>query len=130
MIFDTKLESLHPVLECVRKSVMEQGICEKELRKIEVAVEEAFINIISYAGSDKLEVNCSVSGGVFEIEMVDWGVAFNPLEKEIAIDASKPVEERAVGGLGIHLIQEIMDEVSYLRDGEMNRLQLRKSLAN
>ena len=60
--------------------------------------------------------------------MSDTGFPFNPLEqKESDLDVS--LEERQIGGLGIHLIKEIMDEVRYAHEEGRNVLRMQKKLA-
>ncbi|MDR3095034.1 MAG: ATP-binding protein [Bacteroidales bacterium] len=57
----------------------------------------------------------------------DTGIAFDPTATPPA-DTSLPLEQRPTGGLGIHLVRQIMDEVNYCRTGETNQLQLKKKL--
>jgi sigma-B regulation protein RsbU (phosphoserine phosphatase) len=57
----------------------------------------------------------------------DWGTPFDPTaEKEV--DTTLSAEERPIGGLGIHLVRQIMDSINYERIGGMNVLTLRKKL--
>ena len=94
-----------------------------------LSLEELVTNIISYAWEDSLEHSISISakcdGGVMEIEVEDDGRPFNPLDYAPP-DLSSPIEERHIGGLGIHLIQTYMDEIAYKREGERNRLVMKK----
>ncbi len=94
-----------------------------------LSLDELVTNIISYAWEDGLEHSISISakcgGGVMEIEVEDDGKPFNPLEYAPP-DLSSPIEERHIGGLGIHLIQTYMDEIVYRREGEQNCLVMRK----
>jgi serine/threonine-protein kinase RsbW len=57
----------------------------------------------------------------------DDGLAFNPLEM-LAPDTKQPLEERPVGGLGIHLVRTLMDEVAYRRQNGRNLLVLKKEI--
>ena len=61
-----------------------------------------------------------------EMEFEDRGREFNPLEIGEP-DFETPVEERQLGGLGIHLVKKMMDETKYRREGDRNILLLRKS---
>jgi len=94
-----------------------------------LSLDELVTNIISYAWEDGLEHSISISakcgGGVMEIEVEDDGRPFNPLDYAPP-DLSSPIEERHIGGLGIHLIQTYMDEIAYSREGERNRLVMKK----
>ena len=61
------------------------------------------------------------------ITIVDYGIPFDPLEADTP-DTSLPLAERTIGGLGIHLVQNMVDEFTYERDGDRNIVVLVKSL--
>jgi anti-sigma regulatory factor (Ser/Thr protein kinase) len=125
--FFSKLERLPSMLEWVRSHL--SAIPAKEAHKIEVAAEEVLVNIIHYAypkKEGKIEICLKGSVDAIHIEIHDWGCPFNPLEQGPSVDVGAPAEEREPGGLGIYLIQQIMDEVSYRRDGDANVLILLK----
>jgi serine/threonine-protein kinase RsbW len=66
---------------------------------------------------------------IVEMQIEDDGAPFNPLElPEPAVDS--PLDARPVGGLGVHLVRRLMDEVVYSRVGDRNRLIVRKRLPN
>lgn len=98
---------------------------------IKFALDELLTNIISYgfpdAGKHKIAVRLEFDGNAFEAEVIDDGIAFNPLEKATP-DISQTVEERQVGGLGVHFIRTVMDEVAYLRSGEQNHITMIKKV--
>ena len=100
--------------------------------KIALASEEAIVNVIHYAypeGEGDLEIQVrglDGTGGI-EITLRDKGVAFNPLERETP-DIDAPVEDRPIGGLGIFMVQKIMDSVAYERLGDENVLTMAKRL--
>lgn len=129
-VFKAELSSLHSMLAWIRREVRGEDFLEQEMRRIEVALEEAFVNIIHYAYQDQ--------GGIVEItynhylhqhiEIIfkDYGIPFNPITSSRQIDRLAPLEKRKVGGLGISFMKELMDEMEYLRDGEANILTLKK----
>jgi len=94
-----------------------------------LSLDELVTNIIFYAWDDNREHSIAISAkcgnGVMEIEVEDDGKPFNPLDYEPP-DLSSPIEERHIGGLGIHLIQTYMDEIAYRREGGRNRVVMRK----
>jgi anti-sigma regulatory factor (Ser/Thr protein kinase) len=61
-------------------------------------------------------------------ELVDDGRAFDPLQVA-APDLAAPLEERAVGGLGVHLMRHLVDDIQYRRDGGRNHLVFTKRIA-
>jgi len=109
------------------------GASEKAKQHINLACEEALVNIMSYAysGSDKVGdvcIKCDVDAiGRFVVEIVDEGVAFDPLSRPEP-DLGTPIEDRRVGGLGVFLLKNVMDEVRYERQGGKNSLTLIKGL--
>jgi serine/threonine-protein kinase RsbW len=124
-----KLENLESMLQFIRNGAEQQGFSKKDINKIQVAAEEALVNVISYAYPDDggdVEIRCNAKGAEgLVIEIIDRGVPFDPLSlPEPDIEATP--EERELGGLGIHIMRNIMDEVSYKREGDRNILTLVK----
>lgn len=100
---------------------------------VRLSCEEIIVNIISYAypvGTDGyIGVNVTKEQGTLCIEIQDGGIPFNPLEKEDP-DISQKLEERDIGGLGIFLVFQMMDEVEYKYEEGKNTLKLRKKIEN
>ncbi len=122
-----KLDHLHALIGMVSNCAKEQGLGEKRINEIEVAAEEALVNIFHYAyqgqGGD-VEISCKVERGrTFIIEIIDAGMPFDPLAVSEP-DTTLDVAERQVGGIGVFLIKKLMDEVTYRRDGNKNILAL------
>jgi serine/threonine-protein kinase RsbW len=63
--------------------------------------------------------------GELKAEVEDDGQPFNPLEAP-EVDTTKPLEERTIGGLGIHLVRKLMDGLDYQRQGDRNLLTMKK----
>ena len=122
-----ELTKLEPFLE---DTFRDKNLDASVLSQISLALEEAIANVIMYAYPEgqKGTVTLKIDGpseGVVRMEISDAGTPFNPLEhKEANLDVS--LEERQIGGLGIHLVKEIMDTEEYVyRDGH-NILSLSK----
>ena len=100
---------------------------------LNVALDEITSNIITYAYADRadgeIRLRLSVGDGGVEMEIEDDGAPFDPLALPPP-DLSAPLATRKVGGLGVHLVRRLMNEVVYARVANHNRLILRKSLAN
>ncbi len=111
----------------------EVASCAKELFTIHLVCEELVVNVVNYAypaGTDSyLNVEVEKKDGWLVLRFIDGGVAFNPLEREMP-DVSLPLEERPIGGLGIFLTVQMMDEVSYERTGNKNILTVKKRISN
>ncbi|NDC80403.1 MAG: ATP-binding protein [Verrucomicrobia bacterium] len=95
-----------------------------------VSIEEILTNIIKYGfdeeGIHPIHITFRHNQGQIEMEFEDRGREFNPLEIEQP-DLDTPIENRQLGGLGIHLVRQMMDEAKYRREGDKNILMLRKS---
>jgi serine/threonine-protein kinase RsbW len=106
-----------------------QGLAPKVMHDLHLAVEEILTNIISYAYTDNREheirVRLSAQPKEVRAEMEDDGEPFNPLEAPEP-DTAKPLEERTIGGLGIHLVRKLTDGLEYKRQGDRNLLTIKK----
>jgi len=122
-----EIEKLEAILDFVRTRAGRAGFSRRRTMDLELAVEEAMANICRYAypgGSGEVEVSCrTCSGGAFSIEITDRGRPFDlfTVEKPVFEDC---LSRRKLGGLGIHLIRHMVDEVRYRRAGERNVLTL------
>jgi len=95
-----------------------------------VSIEEILTNIIKYGfdeeGVHPIHITFRHINEKVEMEFEDRGREFNPLEISEP-DLDTPIENRQLGGLGIHLVKKMMDEAKYRREGDRNILMLRKS---
>lgn len=113
------------------EAFLEQIDCPiKAQTQIEVAVDEVFTNIASYAydGSDGLvTIDADMLEGEEGIKLtfIDQGKAYNPLEKEDP-DITLSAEERPIGGLGIFIVKKTMDDVVYSYENDSNILSIIK----
>jgi anti-sigma regulatory factor (Ser/Thr protein kinase) len=96
---------------------------------LNLSLEEILANVIAYGYDDHNEhvinVRMNLHQGQVYIEVEDDGKPFNPLEVD-APDIDKPLEERPIGGLGIHLVKNHMDSLQYKRKDETNLLIMKK----
>lgn len=96
-----------------------------------LCLDEILTNIISYGYDDGPEhaahLTMTLDDDVVTAEIRDEGRPFNPLEEAPIPDLEAKLEDRDIGGLGIHFCKELMDSLSYRRDGNWNILTLKKS---
>jgi serine/threonine-protein kinase RsbW len=128
--FEAKLELLIDMISWVRKHAEHFGFQEHDLSRIELATEEALVNIINYAypnttGEILLLCKKDSDENKFHLELRDKGTPHNPLLRSSA-DIEAPIEERGIGGYGVHFMKTIMDELSYTHDGNFNSLKMMK----
>lgn len=131
--FKAEQEQLSEVLAFVDAELEAAGCPMAAQMTIDVCIEEAFVNVASYAYSNSIgEADVSVdvvseSGvQVCVIRMEDKGIPFNPLVSPEP-DTTLQAEEREIGGLGILMVRKMMDDVEYEYSDGMNRLTMKKS---
>ena len=94
-----------------------------------LVIEELGLNIINHAYSDvegEFEIIIASEDDALTIEMIDSGPPFNMLTDAPMPDVAAPLEERPIGGLGIHLVKTMMDELDYRRESDKNHLTITK----
>lgn len=130
---EAKTENLPQVLQMVKDTLSKYMCSEKCKMQIQIAVEEIFVNVASYAyhtDEKPLTVQCEMMEHPLALSIVfmDAGIPYNPLEKAApCLDAS--VEERQIGGLGIFMVRQMMDEMTYEYKDGMNILRIRKLIS-
>ena len=95
--------------------------------KFSVAFDELLNNTISYAYQDdnehQIDIRVDFSGSRLVVTIEDDGMPYNPFTREDP-DTSLSLEEREIGGLGVHLVRKLMEEVSYHRKIDTNVITL------
>ncbi len=127
-LFSAKLQHLDEMFAFIREAASRQGFVDEHISKIQLACEEALVNVIKYAYPGKegdLEITTLNKDTCLEIGIIDAGIPFDPLSLPEP-DIRAPLEARKIGGLGIFMMRKIMDEVIYRRDGGHNILTLVK----
>ena len=119
---------LAPFIETI---AMENGLDHSLTMELNLAVEEAVVNVMEYAypqgETGEVTIEVSLADGKLDINIIDSGAPFDPTQKSDP-DTSLPVEERSIGGLGIFLVRQVMDTVSYRRDDGKNILTFTKNI--
>ena len=128
---DAKVDKLEEVLTFVDGALEEADCPMKAQMQVDVAVEEIFVNVASYAyqgaeGSVTVEVDILQDPARAAITFIDQGVPYNPLAKEDP-DVTLSAEERQIGGLGIFIVKKTMDNVVYDRREEKNIFTIEKN---
>jgi len=99
--------------------------------KFSIIFDELLNNVISYAYADNdkhdIEVRMARTGTRLSVTITDDGVPFNPLGMKIP-DTDLPLEEREIGGMGIHLVRNLVDDVSYQRRIGKNVMTMTRNL--
>ena len=130
--FDASLDQLEAVLAFVDGELEAMDCPMKTQMQIQIAVEEIFVNIASYAyqpqtGTATIRVEPGSAPQSVAITFIDRGVPYDPLAKPDP-DVTLSAEERRIGGLGIFMVKKSMDDMTYeYRDGQ-NILTIQKNL--
>ena len=109
----------------------EQGIGMDIAVRLNLAVEEAVVNVMNYAYPEGtvgyVDIDMDADEKAVTVILSDTGIPFDPTKKE-KVDTTLSAEERPIGGLGIHLVREIMDTIDYAYTDHKNILTLKKTL--
>jgi sigma-B regulation protein RsbU (phosphoserine phosphatase) len=131
MKLHNKLSALASANQTLTQFGGRHGLSDNVLHDLNLALGEILTNIISYGYTDSREheimVRLSVEPGEMRIDVEDDGQPFNPLEAPEP-DTTKPLEDRAVGGLGVHLVRKLTDGLEYRRHEGKNILVMKKRL--
>ena len=124
------VEHLPALVEFLQHAWQEEGLPEGATFPFELALDEVFMNVVMHGTtpdgpSREVFVSLQHAGADVTMVMEDDGPAFDPLTLATP-DIDAPLEEREIGGLGVFLVRELMDEVSYAHTGTHNRLTMRK----
>jgi len=113
--------------------VTENGIAADEASRILILLEELLTNSMKYGYSDRpecghAEIGLALDGGRLEIEFIDDGCAFDPFAAPLP-NLEVPLETRAPGGLGLHILRSLTDEARYERRNAKNVIRLSRIVA-
>ena len=124
-----QVSEIERLSEIVNEFGQTHQLAEEALFAMNLALEEILINVIKYGYKDtdehEIAVRLWVHDSDLAAEVEDDGAQFNPLESPPP-DITKPLEERPIGGLGIHLVRTMMDKTEYRRENERNVLSVAK----
>ena len=132
LVIEARKTNLDAVLSFIDEQLGEAECSKKTRMTIDVAVEELFVNISSYAYDPKIGtavVQVSVHNEPLSVEItfIDNGKPYDPLAKpdpDVTLDA----EQRQIGGLGIFMVKKSMDDVQYEYKDGRNILTIKKVL--
>ena len=126
-----EISEISSVVEKVEGFCEENLIHPKILNTINLALDEIITNIISYGYTDGkehiIDLTLLADDKNLTVKIEDDALAFNPLE-QAEPDINKPLEDKQIGGLGIHLIRKLLDELEYNRIDGKNVFFMKKKL--
>jgi anti-sigma regulatory factor (Ser/Thr protein kinase) len=125
LVVEGKLDSLGAIAQYVMKSATDAGLDKKAAYRLRLAVDEIATNIIIHGYEEAgLEGNVCVRATINEhsltIRLEDSAIPYDPHVRKGPEDLDQPIEKRQIGGLGVYLALEGVDEFSYEYVGDRN----------
>ena len=125
------MNELPRLTEAVAAFVAERGIRKDDGFELALVLEEIFANIVSYAfdepGRHAIEIGLERRDGAVHVHVFDAGRPFDPRDVPPP-DLAADLELRPIGGLGVHLIRTLTEDLAYERRDGINHLSFRKTL--
>ena len=115
--------------EAVESFGVDQNWSPKLVFQVQLVLEELVLNVIDYGfkqSGENLSVRILSSADSLRIDLADDAPPFDPIGDAPETDPDELLENRQIGGLGLHLVRTMMDQVQYLREDGQNRLTLVK----
>ncbi len=127
-ILKNDLNEIKKLTDMLCKLCEENDLGNKVLCDVTLALEEIFANIVHYAYDDNEEhlvkIHIKIHDNLFSMKITDDGKPFNPLEVPMT-NTEASFEERKIGGLGIHLVRHLIDELDYKQVKGKNMLTMK-----
>jgi len=123
------LSELDRLATIVHRFGEEHRLPDKVVFALNLALDELITNTIKYGrkedGKYNIMVGLACASGAVTLTVEDDGAPFDPLQAEEP-DITCPIEEREIGGMGLHLLRRLMDEIKYERRDGKNLIRMKK----
>ena len=131
-VFGNRVDEIGAAAQLAQDFGARHGLASAVIHDLCVAFDEALSNIVKYGYRDdarhEISVRLKIAGAQVIAEVMDDGVPFDPLSvPEPRLEGG--IDERPIGGLGIYLLRQLMDEVHYVRRDDRNVLVMKKRIA-
>lgn len=117
-----QLDEMRKIENYLNKELKTINASIKEINQFNIVVDEVFSNLVNYSECKEIKLDINISDDIVKLVFKDDGSKFNPLEDIKEVDINISSEEREIGGLGIHIVKNIMDEVTYEYKDNKNQL--------
>lgn len=126
-----RLNELDRVVAALEEFAGRTGLDATNLQQVTLAIDELFTNIVSYGGlagpAASISLDVVLDGSVLRISLSDPGRPFDPQEIPPP-DLDSSLDDRPIGGLGVHLARTLVDTLAYRREDGRNHLSLTKRI--
>ncbi len=133
LLIKNNVSELEKVSIFVEKIVSDFKISDKLIFNVNLVLEEIISNIIFYAFDDEsnheILIEAKLIDNDLQILIKDDGKAFNLLDAPVPTDLNAGIDDRNIGGLGIHFAKTLMDNIDYKRENNKNIIILRKQIS-
>ena len=133
LVLKNDLSEIRKIKEMVETFGEKNKLSQDDIFDINLALEEIVVNIISYGYKTNevrwIKVALCIDERKLTLRTEDDGKGFDPTKAPDA-DIDQPLEKRVLGGLGIHIVKNIVDEVEYKRVGNKNVFVMKKNIKN
>ena len=123
----TEREELLRLADAVERFGTEQGLSQDDLINVHLVLDEVVSNVIRHGhtvdGQGRVDVALALDGHELRIDVMDNGIPFDPLARP-ATNLNLPIEQRPVGGLGIHIVKTLSETIAYHREDDRNHLSV------
>jgi len=131
LLLANSVSELGPALDRIESVLTETGADDQIVFRIRLALDELLTNSITHGfpqgGEHEIRIDLMLDPDHVAVDIIDDGLPFDPFQpRQVDIDA--PIEERAIGGLGLHFVRELIPELSYRRVGDHNIVSLASPL--
>ncbi len=119
------------VAEFVERFAGAHFVSPDDVARVLVMLEELLTNLEKYGNAEsggEARITLRLDGTVLTVDFRDDGRPFDPFDRPLA-DLDRPIEERTIGGIGLHLLRELSHDASYRRDGGHNLVRLVRHVA-
>jgi anti-sigma regulatory factor (Ser/Thr protein kinase) len=126
--FSRSLESLESLYEFTEDVLIEGGVADPVKNPIHLAMEELFVNMVEYnpLTTTDIKLEIDTEDGLVTVTLTEYGVDPFDVTHPRIVDIDAPLEERTPGGLGLHLIQNMVDNLEYEYEGGRSRVKFTK----
>ena len=131
IVLPNDIQEVPKLTDFVGEVCEEMGFDEMTTKQMKLAIEEAVVNVMNYAyppgQRGDVTIEAASNDTRLKFTIIDSGKPFDPTV-QADVDTTLPASERRIGGLGIHLVRQIMDSINYERVDSLNILTLRKNV--
>jgi serine/threonine-protein kinase RsbW len=125
------MKELERLIAWIGRFCAQNGLDRDVEFDLNLAIEELFSNSVRHGGCggmrDAAQVRLRLIDEGVSVEYSDRGAAFNPLDAPEP-DLTAPLLERSPGGLGVHIVRRVVEDIRYLRRGESNQITMTRRM--